>query len=377
LGYKALTYQNFLFLEVVHQKKATTKFILGLYGDHLGNVRLSYSDTHNDGSVTSAEIKEENNYYPFGLEHKGYNNVVSSNSNSVARKFKFNGVELEKSLGLDLYEMEFRMYDPAIGRFNGIDPVVHYLQGTSVAFDNNPIFWADPSGADGEYYNWDTGQYENDQGEQVSFEDTMASVGLNSDGQSCDDCKLKGGNFDGQKFSEVKEGRVNSEYNPFRMEIQTKETKGQEEYDDQLENRILELEEMSGYLKSAAGFLGVSPAALTSATFGDLKTISAKKFLENLKNNWKGKIKSVFNINGKQAALATLGVILYTGHMAFQFDADQRSSIENNNAFERANSVHIIKHKTVHYINNHHVNRYSIYNAGDGTYIAGFSAFFD
>jgi hypothetical protein len=43
--------------------------------------------------------------------------------------------------------MDFRMYDPAIGRFNGIDPVTHFSQGTSVAFDNNPIFWADPSGA--------------------------------------------------------------------------------------------------------------------------------------------------------------------------------------------------------------------------------------
>jgi hypothetical protein len=43
--------------------------------------------------------------------------------------------------------MEFRTYDPAIGRFNGIDPVTHHSQGTSVAFDNNPIYWADPSGA--------------------------------------------------------------------------------------------------------------------------------------------------------------------------------------------------------------------------------------
>ena len=85
--------------------------------------------------------------YPFGLKHKGYNNVISSNGNSVAQKFKYNGVEYEESLGLNLYEMEFRSYDPAIGRFNGIDPVTHFSQGTSVAFDNNPIFWADPSGA--------------------------------------------------------------------------------------------------------------------------------------------------------------------------------------------------------------------------------------
>ncbi len=44
--------------------------------------------------------------------------------------------------------MDVRMYDPTIGRFNGIDPVTHFSQGTSVAFDNNPVFWTDPSGAD-------------------------------------------------------------------------------------------------------------------------------------------------------------------------------------------------------------------------------------
>ena len=86
-------------------------------------------------------------YYPFGLKHNGYNNVVSSNGNSTAQKFKYNGVELEESLGLNLYEMEFRQYDPAIARFTSIDPVTHHSMSTYTAFDNNPVFWADPSGA--------------------------------------------------------------------------------------------------------------------------------------------------------------------------------------------------------------------------------------
>ena len=37
------------------------------YKDHIGNIRLSYSDSDNNGSVDSSEIIEENNYYPFGL----------------------------------------------------------------------------------------------------------------------------------------------------------------------------------------------------------------------------------------------------------------------------------------------------------------------
>lgn len=123
--------------------------------------------------------------YPFGLRHKGYNNNVSANSNSVASKFKYNGIELEESLGLNLYEMSFRQYDPAIGRFNSIDPVTHYSMSTYTAFDNNPVFWADPSGANA-VYNWDDGKYY-DNGQEVTFEQALGSYGLNSDGSEKSD----------------------------------------------------------------------------------------------------------------------------------------------------------------------------------------------
>jgi RHS repeat-associated protein len=119
------------------------------YTDHLGNVRLSYADSDGNGSIdASTEIITEKNYYPFGLEHRGYNSNVSPNVNSVAQKFKFNGTELEESLGLNLYEMDMRQYDPAIARWTSIDPVTHHSNSTYNAFDNNPVFWADPSGAD-------------------------------------------------------------------------------------------------------------------------------------------------------------------------------------------------------------------------------------
>ncbi|PQJ80317.1 RHS repeat-associated core domain-containing protein [Polaribacter porphyrae] len=91
-------------------------------------------------------------YYPFGLKHRGYNNVTSSNGNSVAQKFGYNGIELEESLGLNLHEMDFRQYDASIGRFTSIDPVTHHSMSTYTAFDNNPVYWADPSGADATSY---------------------------------------------------------------------------------------------------------------------------------------------------------------------------------------------------------------------------------
>ena len=115
------------------------------YKDHLGNIRLSYKDSNNDGSVDSSEIIEENNYYPFGLKHKGYNNVV----NGSEYKYKtYNGKELEKGLGLNVIEMDFRQYNPALGRFNVIDLMAEKMfSETPYHFSlNNPVFFSDPSG---------------------------------------------------------------------------------------------------------------------------------------------------------------------------------------------------------------------------------------
>ncbi len=118
------------------------------YKDHLGNVRLSYQDADNNGVIDAAtEIIDEKNYYPFGLAHRGYNNYYSSLGSPTAKKFGFNGIELEEGLGLDMYEMDVRSYDSSIARWTSIDPVTHHSKSTYNAFDNNPIYWTDPSGA--------------------------------------------------------------------------------------------------------------------------------------------------------------------------------------------------------------------------------------
>jgi len=181
---------------------------LGCNGDHLGNVRLSYTDNNNDGVIqtdgANTEIIEESNYYPFGLKHKGYNNVTNSLGNSTAQKFGYNGTELNESLGLNLMEMDFRLYDPAIGRFNGIDPVTHFSQGTGVAFDNNPIIYADPSGADSKSFIMDL--FENS-ASGTTFTNNNNGTFSGSDGTTvdCDEC-LKGGSYDGKSFNDIKEG---------------------------------------------------------------------------------------------------------------------------------------------------------------------------
>ncbi|HEX8577235.1 MAG TPA: RHS repeat-associated core domain-containing protein [Flavobacterium sp.] len=114
------------------------------YKDHLGNNRLSYSDSNDDGQVTASEIVEEDNYYPFGLKHKGYNSII----NGVAHMYKYNGKELQKELGLNMYDYGARNYDPALGRWMNIDPLAEKSRRFSpYAYAlNNPVFFIDPDG---------------------------------------------------------------------------------------------------------------------------------------------------------------------------------------------------------------------------------------
>ncbi len=112
------------------------------YKDHLGNVRLSYGDSNNDGSINSStEIIEENNYYPFGLKHKGYNSVtVLGNGNAQGQKYKFQGQERQDELLLGWDSFKYRNYDYAIGRFMNVDPLTEkYMDWSPYVFSGNRV----------------------------------------------------------------------------------------------------------------------------------------------------------------------------------------------------------------------------------------------
>ncbi|WFB67004.1 DUF6443 domain-containing protein [Chryseobacterium sp. WX] len=129
------------------------------FTDHLGNVRLSYTDTNGDGIIqprrynTSTcspkfgclgewkpgEIVEVNNYYPFGLLH----NYTATTQN--AYQYKYNGKELQET---GMYDYGARFYMPDLGRWGVVDPKAELMRRWSpynYTFDN-PIRFVDPDG---------------------------------------------------------------------------------------------------------------------------------------------------------------------------------------------------------------------------------------
>ena len=77
-------------------------------------------------------------------------NIVITPTNLTVYDYKYNGKEWQDELSLNMYDMDMRQYDPAIARWVVQDPVIHHDFSPYSAFDNNPVFWADPSGADSE-----------------------------------------------------------------------------------------------------------------------------------------------------------------------------------------------------------------------------------
>ncbi|WP_317040076.1 RHS repeat-associated core domain-containing protein, partial [Chryseobacterium sp. CCH4-E10] len=98
------------------------------YADHLGNVRLSYFQ---NGS--GIEVLEENNYYPFGLKHEGYNALAGNPS----YQYKYQGQELQET---GFYSFKWRNYMPDVGRFFNVDPLTEeYPTWSPYVFSGNRV----------------------------------------------------------------------------------------------------------------------------------------------------------------------------------------------------------------------------------------------
>ncbi len=115
--------------------------------DHLGNTRVTFTDANNDGVVGESDIKQINNYYPFGLNMEGnWNGSFPEAKN----KYQYNDKELNVDFGLNWNDYGARFYDPAMARWLAVDPLAEKMRRHSpynYAFDN-PIRFVDPDGTE-------------------------------------------------------------------------------------------------------------------------------------------------------------------------------------------------------------------------------------
>ncbi len=103
--------------------------------DHLGNNRVVADQ--------SGIAIQKTHYYPFGSAFAG-------SENQGEQPYKYNGKELDKMHGLNMYDYSARHYDAAIGRFTTIDPLAekYYSISPYVYCLNNPLRWIDKDGRD-------------------------------------------------------------------------------------------------------------------------------------------------------------------------------------------------------------------------------------
>ena len=105
----------------------------------MGNVRLSYGRN----STGALEITDNNDYYPFGMNH--FKTGTAFFRQGSYKNYKYSNKELQET---GMYSYGWREYMPDLGRWNGIDQLAeNYLSTSTYAYvANNPISLTDPDG---------------------------------------------------------------------------------------------------------------------------------------------------------------------------------------------------------------------------------------
>gem|GEM_PF-653315 len=142
-------YKNSVINRIANAEGQITRTTTGSYQreydlkDHLGNTRVTFSDLNNDGLVDQTEILQINSYYGFGLNMEMNTNGAKGNN-----KYQYNGKEWNDDFGLGLNDYGARMYDPAIGRWNSVDPLAEKTSMWSIYVyaGDNPMKFIDPDG---------------------------------------------------------------------------------------------------------------------------------------------------------------------------------------------------------------------------------------
>ena len=124
------TYLNKFLFEAGYVSFTTTSNIPTFHyytQDHLGNNRAVVNQ--------SGTVEQITHYYPFG----GF--FADQGTNSSLQPYKYNGKELDRMHGLDLYDYGARQYDPIVPMFTQQDPMAEkYYHLSPYAYcANNPV----------------------------------------------------------------------------------------------------------------------------------------------------------------------------------------------------------------------------------------------
>ena len=111
--------------------------------DHLGNNRVVAN--------ASGQVEQVNHYYPYG-------GLMAESTCGDVQRYKYNGKELDRMLGLDWYDYGARHYDGALTVWGTVDPLCekYYNISPYVYCGNNPINAFDPDGRDAWVLIWAT-----------------------------------------------------------------------------------------------------------------------------------------------------------------------------------------------------------------------------
>ena len=106
--------------------------------DHLGSVRVVVNQ--------SGEVLARNDYYPFGKSHN--NPLLTAPTDATQNRYLYNGKEKQLTGNLGMLDYGWRMHDPEIGRWFGVDKLAEKYSSMSpyVFSANNPIRFIDPDG---------------------------------------------------------------------------------------------------------------------------------------------------------------------------------------------------------------------------------------
>ena len=102
------------------------------YQDQIGNIRLSYGRNPGTGLM---EIVDQNDYYPFGMNHLKTGNAMFGAA--TYKNYKYQEQELQET---GFYSFKWRNYMPDLGRFFNIDPLSEvYAYQSHYNFSENRV----------------------------------------------------------------------------------------------------------------------------------------------------------------------------------------------------------------------------------------------